>query len=69
MTNLHKDIFGVTLGLQGLAVMGRGLELVPKFSKNGRMKTPSTKKMVKGFMDITVGTAMIGPTANLVNAL
>ncbi len=70
MTNLPKTIGGLTVGLQSLAVMSKGLELVPK-EKDFISKKPlkQSKKMVKGFVDIMTGMALIKPTANIVSNL
>ena len=62
---IHKDILGVTVGLQSLAVMGKAVKMVPKdFTKKSK-----PTKMVKGFTGIVVGTSLIKPTASLVNSL
>jgi len=53
-----------TLGLQSTALMAKAYGLVPK-------KYPPKKKpkLIKGFVDITVGTALLKPTANIVKDL
>ena len=62
----HKDILGTTVGLQSIAVMGRAVSLIPKGI--GKVKD-SSKNLTKGFLDISVGTALIGPTASMVGKL
>ena len=60
-----KSVLGATVGLQSVALLGRGMSMVPKdFSKPVK-----SKKMIRGFTDIMVGTALIGPTASMVNSL
>lgn len=59
---------GTTMGLQGVALMGRAYKMVPqKWGVNAKPVGP--KKIVKGFMDITVGTALLKPTASIVSKL
>lgn len=60
--SLEGSIIRVVPGLQATAVMGRGLSLIPKKLGSG---IKSSKKMIKGFADIIIGTALIKPTANI----
>lgn len=60
-------IIRIVPGLQAMAVVGRGLSLIPK--KIGKGVGIGSKKMVKGFADILVGTALIKPTANIAAGL
>ena len=55
------------VGLQSLAIVGRAVKLVPTNIK----VTPkqASKKLVKGFFNISVATALIGPTSEIVNKL
>ena len=64
---LAGSIIGIVPGLQATAVMGRGLALVPK--KFGAGVKGGSKKMVRGFTDILIGTALIRPTANIAAGL
>lgn len=59
---------GATVGLESVALMGRAAQMVPKNPKKMNMMKQN-KKMMKGFMDITVGTALMIPTAEMVNKL
>ena len=61
--SLTSSVIGIVPGLQAMAVAGRGLALVPK--KFGTGVGRGSKKMVKGFTDIIIGTALIKPTANI----
>lgn len=71
MVSLEKNIGNLIPGLQSVAVVSRALELVPKTSKDFMGKKPlkSSKKLVKGFVDITVATSLIKPTASIINQL
>jgi len=60
-----KPVLRVAVGMQSLAVLGKAVKMVPK--KIGKPIKPL--KMVKGFTDILVGTALIKPTAKLVESL
>lgn len=61
------NVAGLIPGMQSLAVVGKSMEFIPKEGKKG--KKVSSKKMIKGFTEIMVGTAMIQPTANIVSKL
>ena len=63
---LTSSVIGIVPGLQATAVMGRSLSMVPK--KIGKGK-PNGKKMLRGFTDIMIGTALIKPTANIAAGL
>jgi len=52
-------------GIMALGVLGRSMEFLPRKGK----KPMGPKKMVKGFVDIMVGTSLIGPVATQVNLL
>jgi len=75
---LAKDVGKIIPGMMSLAVAGRAAQLIPneksmKGSMKGKNKEVSSmkqsKKMVKGFTDIMIGTSMIGPTAGMIDAL
>jgi len=61
-----KPILGTVVGLQSTAVMARAYRLVPK---KWPPKQRKNKKFIKGFVDIAVGTALIRPTATMINKL
>lgn len=63
-----KPVMGATLGLQATALMGRAAGMLPKF-KRKKIIPAKPKKLVRGFTDIIVGTALLKPTANLVSGL
>jgi len=87
--SIVKSVLGATVGLQSVALLGRGMSMVPKDFSNpkydgsgrgirankGRGGCSKTKplgqgkKMIGGFTDIMVGTALIGPTSSMVNTL
>jgi len=60
----YKPILQIVPGLQSIAVLGRAAQMIPK-----PKETFKPKKMFKGFSDIMVGTALIGPTSSAINAL
>lgn len=62
-----KPILQTTAGIQSLALMGRAVELVPRKWNGKRKYRP--KKLVKGFVDISVGTALLGAQSNIINKL
>ena len=62
---LAGSIIGIVPGLQATAVLGRSIALVPK--RFGKPSHP--RRMVRGFTDIIVGTALIKPTANIAAGL
>ncbi len=70
---IEKSILEIVPGFQSLAVMGQATKLIPKEDdflgkgKNSPMK--QSKKMVKGFVDITTGVALMGPTSSMINKL
>jgi hypothetical protein len=78
-----KDIAGIVPGVMGIALVGESLKMLPEnmtgFKKgkmNGKpfkMKTTNhknqNKKMIKGFNNLNVGTALLGATAGMVNKL
>ena len=66
----YKPLLKMTLGLQSLAIMGEGLKLVPKIDlKKSKIKPIKPMKMVKGFTNILVGTALLKPTASLIQSM
>ena len=72
MATIEGNIGKLIPGVQSVAVLSRSLDLVPKTNKKGFIgKKPlkSSKKFVKSFMDITVGTSLIKPTADIVSKL
>jgi len=69
----YKPVLKATVGVMSLGILGRALSLVPKPKKITQKPSKEVriapKKMIRGFTDIMVGTAVIGPTAQMVNAL
>ena len=63
-----QPIMGATLGLQSAALAGHAYGMVPKRWGPGAKKM-NTKKLVSSFFGIAVGTALLKPTANIVNTL
>jgi len=62
-----KPILKTTVGLQSVALMGRAVQMVPtKWTSRRKPKKKQSKKMIKGFTDIIVGTSLLKPTATLV---
>jgi hypothetical protein len=66
MTDLVKPMLGTTLGLQSLSLMGRSVGTMndmfnPKTKNKG-------KKLIGGFTDVLVGTAILKPTADIVSS-
>jgi hypothetical protein len=75
-----KDIAGIVPGVMGIALVGESLKMIPEdmtgFKKSKMNAKPfkmkpmkQNKKMIKGFTNIAVGTALIGATAGMVNKL
>lgn len=63
-----KPIARIIPGVMALAVAGEAIKLVPRnIPKEKPLK--QSKKLIKGFTKIIIGTALIGPTAGLVNRL
>ena len=60
----QKDILRIVPGLMSLAIAGEALKLIPK--KKIKIKP---KKLVKGFTNILVGTALINPTASVIDTI
>jgi len=60
----YRPILRTTLGIQSVALVGRAIKLVPKKVKKKPKIKP--KKLIKGFADILVGTALLRPTSRLV---
>ena len=68
----YKPVAQIIPGLQSVAVMGRAIQMVPKEGEWWGKKKKGKKrkgKLVRGFTEIMVGTALIKPTATMVNAL
>lgn len=65
-----KPILKTTVGLQSVALMGRAVQMVPrKWTSRQKPKRKQSKKMIKGFTDIMVGTALLGATSKMVNKI
>lgn len=59
-----KNIAGVTVGLGSLALVGRSAKMVKQSLKN-----PNSKELTKGFIDLTIGTALLVPISQAVDKL
>lgn len=64
-----KPILRATVGIQSLALLGRAVQLVPKRIGKPMKPLKQSKKIVRGFTDILVGTSLLKPTARLVESL
>ena len=60
-----KQILGTAVGLGSLALAVKSAQLVKDSLKN----KPKPSKLMKGFVNLTLGTALLVPTAKLVNEL
>ena len=69
MASLEKNIGNLIPGFQSMAVLGKSLEFIPKMDKKGLVKKTSSKKLVKGFIDISVATSLISPTSEMISKL
>ena len=69
----YKPVLKATVGVMSLGILGRALSLIPKpkeiVQKPSKVIRKAPKRMIRGFTDIMVGTALIGPTAQMVNDL
>ena len=63
---IAKPILQITTGIQSAALLGRAVQLVPK-KWNGGKKKP--KKLIKGFVDITIGTGLLSAQAKIINKM
>ena len=68
MVDFHKPVARLIPGFMALGVLGRAVKLVPKKVLDKKPKV-KPKKLVKGFTDIIVGTALIKPVAGIVGKL
>lgn len=73
-----KDIAGIIPGVMSVALVGESLKMLPKEMKGKKMNSKpfamkpmksNNKKLIKGFTNITVGTALLGATSGMVNKL
>lgn len=63
-----KPILRTAVGVSSVALLGRAVQMVPKKWNGKKKPKKQTKKLVKGFFDLTVGTAMLRPTAQIVES-
>ena len=61
---LTKNMAGLATGVASMSLVARSSKLL-KHS----LKKPSVKKTTKGFVDLTIGTAFLGPMSSMVNKL
>ena len=77
---MEKDVLGIVPGVMSLSVLGESMKMLPggmtgsKGKKgNGFGKPINYKKqngkMISGFGNIMVGTALTGATASLINKM
>jgi len=71
--SFYKPVLKTAVGLEGVAILGRTLSLVPKPKKIAqnpfKERKRASERLTKGFMDIMIGTALIKPTAKIINTL
>ena len=63
-----KPILKTAVGVSSVALLGRAVQMVPKKWTGKKKPKKQTKKMVKGFLGLMVGTAMLKPTAKIVES-
>ena len=78
------NVAGIVPGLMGIALVGESMKMLPKDMTGFNRSKSSTKmnsrpfamnhkkqngKMIKGFGNIMVGSALIGGTAGMINNL
>ncbi len=59
-----KQIAQTAVGLASLSLVARSGKLL-----KDSLKKPSIKKTTKGFIDLTIGTALLNPMSEAVNKL
>jgi len=62
--SLTKDMAGTAVGLGSLALVGRSAKMV-----KDSMKPKGKPKLIKGMVDLTIGTTLIGASSKLVGEL
>jgi len=63
-----KPILRTAVGVSSIALLGRAVQMVPKKWDSKKKPKKQTKKLVKGFFGLMVGTAMLKPTAEIVES-
>ena len=71
MDEFTKTMTGTAVGLGSVALVGRAAQMVPKdFGMSKKRKKVNFMKqnrnMTRGFMDITVGTALLSGTSSMI---
>ena len=68
---VEKSVMGIVPGVMSLGLLGESLKMLPdeKELKGKKKKSPSPKKIVKGFTTIMIAVPLIGATAGMVNKL
>ena len=71
MASTAKTVMGIVPGVMSLGLVSESLKMLPseKDLKGKKKKSPSPKKIVKGFTTIAIGVPLIGATSGMVNAL
>lgn len=63
--SLTKNIGGTAVGLGSLALVGRSAKMI----KESMKPKTSSKKIIKGYADLTVGNVLLEASAKLVGDL
>ncbi len=71
MASTAKAVMGIVPGVMSLGLLGESMKMLPgKGEWEGKKKkSPSPKKIVKGFTTIMIGVPLISATSGMVNAL
>ncbi len=71
MASTAKTVMGIVPGVMSLGLLGESMKMLPskKEWEGKKKKSPSPKKMIKGFTTIMIGIPLIGATAGMVNKL
>ena len=64
-----KSVAGIIPGMMALSLVGHTVQTIPKDWGPKGVKKVGSKNMIKGFVPIMIGTAMIKPVAGMVSTL
>ena len=67
--SLTKDIAGTAVGLGSLSLVGRSARMVKDSMRPGKHHRNHSRRMMRGMVDLTMGTALLGASAKLVGEL
>jgi hypothetical protein len=59
----YKPIAGAAIGIGAVGLMANATQMIPKYKK-GKFQPIKTKKLVKGGVDLLVGTALLSGAAS-----